>query len=41
MIETPSKSQILLARLVVALMVVFVVAGVVTYGFSAGSGAKI
>jgi len=35
MAETPSKTQILLARVVVGLIVAFLLAGAFTYGFSA------
>jgi len=35
MAETPTKNQILLARVVVGLIIAFLVAGAVTYGFSA------
>jgi len=41
MTKTPSKTQIFLARLVVALMIAFVLVGVVWYGFSGEVRARI
>ena len=41
MIASASKSQLLLARLVVGLMIVFILAGAIWYGFSAEVRARI